>query len=271
MDEADVLRRVRSVGEVHATTRVIALYAIGSLGHGGFSPASDVDLALVLADPPDRRDGELASVLRDELRDLPMPVSVFWDGLSSLQNAIYRGRFPACDRWDMCESGRLLVGTDVRHLVPRPSLRELLTCATDLALQMLSCPADVPGGTIDATALIRDSRGFAARGARDASKIVLLPIRFLYTLRTGTIGRIHEAVEYFLRAEADTPRRRLVEIAIAWRTARTADPEQTAALWRAALVPIYLEFIDAYGARMQADGDWIRVTRLLEWRERLTA
>ena len=37
--------------------RLLAAYALGSLAHGGFSPlVSDVDIGLVLADPPRLKD-----------------------------------------------------------------------------------------------------------------------------------------------------------------------------------------------------------------------
>src|SRR6202050_4170965 len=37
--------------------RLVAAYALGSLAHGGFSPlVSDVDLGLILADPPRLKD-----------------------------------------------------------------------------------------------------------------------------------------------------------------------------------------------------------------------
>jgi predicted nucleotidyltransferase len=45
--------------------RLLAAYALGSLAHGGFAPlASDVDLGLVLADPPTTTDEEMIQLVR---------------------------------------------------------------------------------------------------------------------------------------------------------------------------------------------------------------
>lgn len=269
MDETEILQRVERAAARLPSNRIVALYAIGSLGHGGFSPlASDVDLALVLDEPS----GEIAAELRGHLRDVTNPVSVFWDSLAALRRETYSGRFPACDRWDLRENGRLIHGREIRDLVPRPDVRDLVRCAIDLSLQMLSRSADVPGGTIDATALLLDPPRLAERGPRDASKIVLLPIRFLFTLRTARIARLDEAVALLLR-DAALPRRQLVEAALGWRTEGIADRERMVELCRAALVPIYLELVDAHCAWLLPgadDADRERIQQLKRWRERLS-
>src|SRR3569832_745564 len=75
-DAAAVYRRV--LGK-----RLLAAYALGSLAHGGFSPlVSDIDLALILADPLGKADSArvkaVAWGLRAKGSALHGRLSVFW-------------------------------------------------------------------------------------------------------------------------------------------------------------------------------------------------
>jgi predicted nucleotidyltransferase len=63
--------------------RLIAAYALGSLAHGSFSPlVSDVDLALILADPLHPTDSETVAAVARGLKAkgsaLHERLSVFW-------------------------------------------------------------------------------------------------------------------------------------------------------------------------------------------------
>ncbi len=63
--------------------RLVAVYALGSLAHGGFSPlVSDVDLGLVLAEPLAASDAgaveRVAAALRAGGSPLHERLSVFW-------------------------------------------------------------------------------------------------------------------------------------------------------------------------------------------------
>src|ERR1700689_4140473 len=52
-----VLAQALAAFETALGSRLVAAYALGSLAHGGFSPlVSDVDLGLILADPPRLKD-----------------------------------------------------------------------------------------------------------------------------------------------------------------------------------------------------------------------
>ncbi len=79
--------------------RLVAAYALGSLAHGGFSPlVSDVDLALILADPLRPTDSvRVAAVtwgLKAKGSALHDRLSVFWGTPSSLAGRVPGGRFP---------------------------------------------------------------------------------------------------------------------------------------------------------------------------------
>ena len=52
-----VLAQALAAYQTALGSRLVAAYALGSLAHGGFSPlVSDVDIGLVLADPPRLKD-----------------------------------------------------------------------------------------------------------------------------------------------------------------------------------------------------------------------
>src|SRR5204862_1699184 len=70
----------------------------------------------------------------------------------------------------------------------------------------------------DLRAYVRDPAGLLEKGPRTYTKAVLFPARFLYTARTGEIGRNHDAVEHLVKnhpgAAAD-----LAGAALRWRGA----------------------------------------------------
>ncbi|HEX7052746.1 MAG TPA: nucleotidyltransferase domain-containing protein [Burkholderiales bacterium] len=98
--------------------RLVAAYALGSLAHGGFSPVSDVDLGLVIADPPSDADAALVAGISKFIKESARPfadrLSIFWGSLATLSGAALGGRFPPLDRLDLIRYGRLLAGRDVR-------------------------------------------------------------------------------------------------------------------------------------------------------------
>jgi predicted nucleotidyltransferase len=97
--------------------RLLAAYALGSLAHGGFSElVSDVDLGLVVSDPIESGDGETIEAIADAEKGKGSPLherlSVFWGTPATLRGERDGGRFPALDRLDLIENGRLLAGSD---------------------------------------------------------------------------------------------------------------------------------------------------------------
>ena len=126
-------------------SRLIAGYALGSLAHGGFSAlVSDVDLGLILHDPPRMKDRlTIRAVARAVRADGSAPgslrqrLSVFWGTPATLQGRASGGRFPPLDRLDLLEYGRLLAGRDAREGVPRPGPDELLVAGAEFGIRTL--------------------------------------------------------------------------------------------------------------------------------------
>jgi hypothetical protein len=261
-----VLARAVSAYQAALGSRLIAGYALGSLAHGGFSPlVSDVDLGLVLQDPLRARDrltiGRVARSVRAGGSALDQRLSVFWGTPVTLRGQRGGGRFPPLDRLDLLEYGRLLTGRDVRAGVARPGDAELLVAGAEFALDYLG----------DALGEIRAPARLAARGPRRVTKIVLFPVRFLFTAETGRVGTNALAAEHYL-ASGSAPAAALVTAALAWRREWPAGQEATATeLLSRELTPLYVQYLEDHIARLQAAGRRRLADRFRRWRARLVA
>jgi hypothetical protein len=270
-------------------SRLVACYALGSLAHGGFSPlVSDVDLGLILRDPPRVRDRWTIRAVAGTVRSggvrsggsaLHERLSVFWATPSTLRGQARGGRFPPLDRLDLLEYGRLLAGQDARQGVARPGQTELLVAGAEFALGFLGGARPLPGrlrgwvlrspGSGDALSEIRDPALLVSRGPRRLTKVVLFPVRFLFTAATGQVGTNALAAGHYATS-AHAPAAELVTAALAWRREPAPDDE-AAALLRRELVPLYLQYIDDHIARLQAAGRHRLAGRFRTWRSRLVA
>ena len=265
--------------------RLIAAYTLGSLAHGGFSPlVSDVDLGLILADPFRIKDRLTVRTVGNAVRAggsaLHQRLSVFWGTPSALHGRSSRGRFPPLDRLDLIENGRLLAGTDVREGFARPERDELLVAGAKFALGSLGGAPGLPerlrgwltrGGGLheDPVAEIRTPSLLVSRGTRHVTKVVLFPVRFLFTAATGRVGTNALAAEHYL-AEVDAPATELVAAALAWR--RQPPPgDEAALLLGQQLMPLYLHYIDDHITRLNAAGIHRLAGRFRRWRDRLLA
>jgi hypothetical protein len=265
--------------------RLIAAYALGSLAHGGFSPlVSDVDLGLVLADPFRMKDRLTVRTVGNAVRAggsvLHERLSVFWGTPSTLQGRSSRGRFPPLDRLDLLEHGRLLAGTEARLGVARPGPDELLVAGAEFALGQLGGARGLPerlrgwprrgGGRVeDPVAEIRTPSLLVSRGPRRVTKVVLFPVRFLFTAATGRVGTNALAAEHYL-ADGPAPAAELVAAALAWRR-QPAPADEATALLSQQLIPLYLHYIDDHITRLDQSGDERLAGRFGRWRNRLVA
>jgi hypothetical protein len=264
-------------------SRLIAAYALGSLAHGGFSPlVSDVDLGLVLRGPRRPADrltvGRVSSTVRAGGSAPHERLSVFWGTPTTLRGRARGGRFPPLDRLDLIEHGRLLTGQDARDGMARPGRAELLVAGARFALGYLGgdpSPAGRlrglargrrPDGTI--LAEIRDPPLLVSRGPRELTKVVLFPVRFLFTAETGLVGTNSAAAGHYLAATG-VPGTGLVSAALGWRREPPADPAAAAALAGRELIPLYLHYLDDHVARLQAAGQPRLARRFRRWRARL--
>jgi hypothetical protein len=275
---------VRAVAAYRAAlgTRLIAGYALGSLAHGGFSPlVSDVDLGLILEDPVRAADRLTIRTAARSVRAggsaLDQRLSVFWGTPATLQGQRRGGRFPPLDRLDLLEYGRLLIGTDTRSAVARPDRTELLVAGAEFALGYLGGAARLPdrlrrralsrSRDDDVLTEIRTPSRLVSAGPRRVTKIVLFPVRFLFTAQTGQVGTNTLAARHYL-ASPDAPATSLVAAALAWRLEPPADGEAAALLGRE-VVPLYVHYIDDHIARLRAVGHHRLADRFRRWRTRL--
>jgi hypothetical protein len=265
--------------------RLLAAYALGSLAHGGFSAlVSDVDLGLIVSDPLQAGDADtieaVAELQKRKGSDLHERLSVFWGTPATLRGERRGGRFPPLDRLDLIEHGRLLAGSDdVRCELPRPGADELLVSGAEFALEHVagmprsaSGPStslgSLPPPTENAVEEILSPELLLARGVRQTTKLVLFPVRFMYTAATASVGTNHDAVARYLE-DRSAPARILVAAAAAWREAPPDDHAAALALLRAELVPLYLEYIDDHIERLRSLSE-TELARAFEcWRERL--
>jgi hypothetical protein len=279
-----VLAQALAAYQTALGSRLIAAYALGSLAHGGFSPlVSDVDLGLVLADPFRMKDRftvrSVASAVRAGGSPLHQRLSVFWGTPSTLQGRVSGGRFPPLDRLDLLEYGRLLAGADARDGVARPGQAELLVAGAEFALGALGGDPDLSErvkGLVrrgqrgdDPLREVRAPALLASRGPRRVTKVVLFPVRFLFTAATGRVGTNALAAEHYL-ASPGVPATGLVAAAVAWRSTPPAEDEVTGLLGRE-LVPLYLHYIDDHIARLHDAGRPRLAARFRRWRARLLA
>jgi hypothetical protein len=246
--------------------RLLGAYALGSLAHGGFSNlVSDVDLGLVLADPLEEADAGRVADLGARVRASGLPLaerlSVFWGSPASLRGQTDVGRFPPHDRLDLIRHGRLLAGRDVREGLPVPDTREMVLAAARQALRSLATP--------EVTAELGDAAGLVAQGARPLTKRILFPVRFVYTARTGALGRNDDAVAHFVASEA-SPLADLAAAALRWRVEPPPpDDPGAVALVAAGLRPVYQRFVADYEGRLRAFDEPALAERYAAWQAAL--
>lgn len=244
--------------------RLVAAYALGSLAHGGFSAlVSDIDLGLILTDPLRASDPEtLGAIVERVKRQGPLHgrLSVFWGTASTLHASQTGGRFPALDRLDLIENGRLLYGQEARAGLARPSSEELLVDGAQFALGHL--------GVDNVIEQVRRPELLFGEGVRWLTKLVLFPARFLFTAETGEVGTNEASVAHYL-ADDQSVGTALVAAGLAWRTSPPDDEAVALALLRSHLIPLYLHYLDDHTDRLKAHGQVELAEAFQHWRSRV--
>jgi predicted nucleotidyltransferase len=266
-------------------SRLVAAYALGSLAHGGFSPlVSDVDLGLILRDPVWNKHRlaihTVARAVRADGSELHRRLSVFWGTPATLAGRARGGRFPPLDRLDLLDYGRLLTGQDTRYGMARPGPEELLVAGAEFALATLGGAGNLSGrlrawarpGSRDRDALaeIRNPARLISRGPRRTTKIVLFPVRFLFTAATGRVGTNPLAAEHYL-GSAGAPAAELIAAALAWRLEPPTDEAAATALLGRELIPLYTYYLDDHITRLSVAGRRGLAESFRRWRARLLA
>jgi predicted nucleotidyltransferase len=162
--------------------RLIGVYRIGSLAHGGFSSRySDIDIAVIAEDqlmPEDfARVSERAKALSAELAP---KLSLFWTN-----RPFSAGRFPPLDRVDLIDQGMPLIERE--HVRPaRPTLREIRTYLGAEPLQNWSRQAGILSALTELTDV----------NHKTYLRALLYPARFAYSWMTGAMGSNDDAVAW---------------------------------------------------------------------------
>ncbi len=245
--------------------RLVAAYALGSLAHGGFSAASDIDIGLVLDDPLLGTDSEGATELVASIKATDKPfadrLSIFWGSVGSLSGASPGGRFPPLDRLDLKKYGRLLTGSDIRSKVPSPSRRELVLAGAEFALWRLA--------TDEVIGKLKNPEALARCDPKALTKLILFPVRFMFTARTGEVGRNEAAVEHFVAA-SESDASNLARLALEWRNAAPGASDQDAIQAIAAgVIPLYQEFLEDHEHRLREYGRVDLAEAFHTWRKKL--
>jgi predicted nucleotidyltransferase len=245
--------------------RLLAAYALGSLAHGGFSAASDIDIGLVLDDPLLSTDSEAVRELTASIKATGRPfadrLSIFWGSVASLSGISPGGRFPPLDRLDLIKHGRLLAGSDVRNKLPPPTHKELVLAGAEFALRRL-CTDDIIGK-------LKNPEALAQSDPRTLTKLILFPVRFMFTAQTGEVGRNDAAVDYFVAA-APGVSSALARLALDWRNAEDWAGDNSAAHAIAAgVLPLYRDFVSDHEQRMREYGRPDLAEAFQKWQQRL--
>ncbi len=206
----DFAQRLVAHWQAALGSRLLGVYLIGSLAHGGFSHRySDVDMAVITTD------GLSADVI-ERVRRGALALSADWGGKLSVfwaDRAFSIGRFPPLDRLDYLDRPRVLMERE-RALPPRPTLAEIRDYLRG-----------APFGN-----WAERSRQFAAANALDPKdrkaylRALLYPARFCCAYLTGQMTSNDDAVAFLRRSAPQGLDVELVERALQCRKA-AADPD----------------------------------------------
>jgi len=163
----------------------------------------------------------------------------------------------------------------------RPSRAELTIVGAEFALDFRGggrnlTKASSPGlgsmspGDDSVIREIRDPALLVARGPRRLTKIVLFPVRLLFSAATGQVGTNALAVEHYL-GNARAPATELVGAALDWRIVGPEDSDAATKLLDRELIPLYLHYIDDHTGRLTTLGRSDLTEAFKEWRRRLLA
>lgn len=239
--------------------KIEALYTLGSLAHGGFAPlVSDVDVAVILGSTGPDTANRIASVkslvVEKATNPLSERLSVFWADWRAVRTG--EGdhfRLGPVDRLDLLDSGRLLLGSDLRGPSVRPSQEDLVLMSSDLILTKFT------EGYLEQ---LRDTEALVAGGPRPVTKAILFPVRFMYTLRTGRIGLNDDSARWY--AAEGLPGSALGLKALEWRNDGISDIELGVQMVDADLATLHAECFAEYAKDLDGLGEASRAAALAE-------
>ena len=107
-----------------------------------------------------------------------------------------------------------------------------------------------------------------AQGIRRVTKLVLFPVRFMFTAATGRVGTNEAAVVWYL-ARWNSVGAELVAAALGWRELLPGDDRTAVELLRVHLAALYEGYIDDHIDRLRGVGENELVRDFERWRDRL--
>jgi len=236
-----------------------AIFTLGSLAHGGFAPlVSDIDVAIILAGTGPDTAEQIARVQSLVVEQASSPLSarlsLFWGDWPAVRTGTGEHyRLGPVDRLDLLESGHLLTGSDRREPSVRPSHRDLVLMSADHLLNKF---------TDEYLERLSDSEELVAGGARAASKAILFPVRFIYTLATGRIGLNDSSARWY--AAQELPGSALALTALQWRNDGIADADAAIQSLDAELPALHAECLEQYATELDRLGESGRAAAVAE-------
>lgn len=162
--------------------RLLGVYLIGSLAHGGFSDRySDIDMGLVSENGLTQAEIDaMRAYARERASALAPKLSLFWS-----DRGFAIGRFPPLDRLDYLDHARPLFERE-RVLPPRPSLNDVRVY---LRGQPLESYREQIARVAALSALDDTTR-------KPYIRALLYPARFLYSWHTGLMASNDDALAF---------------------------------------------------------------------------
>jgi hypothetical protein len=176
-----------SMAALELGNRLRAIYALGSLGYGGYVPGwSDIDLDLIIIDSVKGRDAELRDVGRTmsarlekvgfagvdvrcyTLPDLNAPSTVHEYGIA-VRSVM------------LLDSAQCIYGEDIRGEIARPTIERLRDEAKGIMSGMLK----------------KDAAWWDCMPDDDLAAFMALPCRMLFTAENGAVVGKSAAIEWF--------------------------------------------------------------------------
>lgn len=256
--------------------KLISIYLIGSLSHGGFSyVASDIDVAFILDGDITENDWEKFSSINTHVKKSGLKfsdrLSIFWSTLNVLSNEITSGAFPAptkvqgifppFDILDLCQNGRLIYGREIRNAVNVPNVNLLFISGVEFLLSYVN--------TTERNEYLKREELFLKLDPVKISKTILFPTRLLFTLLTGKIGSNDVAVSYCIKkGDLDKHIEAIIKEAMFIRNGKKCD-ESVLRMHHKFLKDYYIRLIDVHKDKMVELGNEKYVAMLEGWKKEL--
>jgi predicted nucleotidyltransferase len=163
-------------------SRVLGIYLIGSLAHGGFNRRySDVDMAIVSGNGLDESDlARMRSAAANLSPELAGKLSIFW-----ANPEFSAGRFPPLDRLDLIDHGKPLIEIE-RTLPARPT-------RADIHEYLRGAPFETWADNAERFAALRT---LEPENHKPYLRAHLYPARLVYSWLTGQIASNDVAVSF---------------------------------------------------------------------------